>query len=440
MKISARAAVLCAAAGVLAYLNSPGGTQAALLALAAGGAAFAASFVARGRAGRIERKVTEFAKSLLSKQFPRYEAQDQAEENMSKALNAAARDLKSRFEETEQRNTRFAGALDLVSDGVLCVSSAGLIKAANKTAHSMLGASGGIVGRNYWEVIFSPQMRRLIEDAFESGEPVRREVANLYPSETFYTVVAAPGKGLKEVSLVLFDSTRLKKMEIAQKDLITNISHEIRTPLTSIIGAVEGIASKSEDEETEKFSRILKRNTKRLTDLCSRIISFSELEQKPKNPANFAHFNLSEAVKNAVQLMRTEADKKNINMEIAEETPEIQMKGDRLMIENMFVNLIENAVKYSHEGGKVEVSVKHGEKGEARVCVKDFSEGIEEKDMGRIFERFYRGSRGGNRKGSGLGLSIARQTAEIHGGSIGVESEPGRGSAFTVYFHLKEKT
>jgi len=434
LRISARAAILCLAAGAFAYADSSGTERAFLLAFGAGGAAFAASWVGRRRAGRIERKVTGFAKSLLSKQFPRYDAQDSAEEEMSKALNAAARNFKSRFEEAEEQSARLSAVLNEVSEGVLCVSSAGLIRVANQTALSMLGATGDIAGKNYWEVVFSSQMRRLIEDALKSREPIRREITNLYPSETFYTASTAPAKGLDEVTLILSDSTKLKKMETAQNDLITNISHEIRTPLTSIIGASEGIALRAGDEGTEKLARILKRNIKRLTDLCSRVISLSELKQIPKDTEIFAPFSLTEAAENAVQLMRTEANGKNIAIEIAAGGAELQMNGDRLMIENMFVNLIENAVKYSPEGGKVEVAVGRNEKGRIRFSVKDQGGGIEEKDIGRIFERFYRGAQGRHEKGSGLGLSIARQTAEIHGGEISVESEHGHGSVFTVSF------
>lgn len=440
MRISALAAFLCAAAGVLAYINSGAdGARAAAIASAVAAAAAGAALAARRRGDGIERNVTDFARSLLSKQFARYDPLSEGGgSEMAKALNKAAREFQSRVRDSDAQSARFSVFLNQIGEGVLCVSAKGRVTAANKSARSMLGSSGEIVGRSYWEVIFSPEIRGLIKDALEDGSeggPLRREVANLYPAENFYVASAARAEGRDEVTLVLLDSTEMKKLERAQRDFITNASHEIRTPLTSIMGAAEQIAQ-SADGETEKFARILKRNTGRLAELCGRVISLSELEDRRDKEKSFSPFNLNDAVRSAADLMRAAAEKKNITIEI-EEKPELMITGDRLIIENMFVNLIENSVKYSPEGSRVSVSVSGGADG-ARVSVADNGAGIERGAAGRIFERFYRGAAARGAAGSGLGLSIAREAVEIHGGAITVESEPGKGSVFTVSFAARE--
>ncbi len=441
MSASVKTALCCAAAGLLAYLNSSGGFRALVFALAATGAAFIAAAIARRETKKIERGVTGFAKSLLAKRFPQYKATGSEESGeMGKTLNSAARDLKSRLEAADEQSARFSAVLNEASEGVLCVSESGRITVANRSARAMLGATEGITGRNYWEVIFSVSMKKLIRDALESegNSPLRREITNLYPSENSYMASAVPpAKERDEVVAVLFDSTEFKKLETAQKDLVTNISHEIRTPLTSIIGAAETIADRTgRDGETGKLALMIERNTRRLADLCSRIITLSELEETGKGGEKFEPFNLEDAAEGAAHLMRTAAEMKNIEITVCE-SPELQMEGDRLMVENMLVNLIENAVKYSPEGGKIEVMPGRDGSGNITVAVKDRGEGIQPEDIGRIFERFYRASRARvaqRHGGNGLGLSIARQAAEIHGGRITVESEPGKGSVFTVIF------
>ncbi len=445
MKTTHKIAACCAAAGLLAYLGSAGGGSALLFALAAAGAAFAASAVARRETKKIERDVGTFARSLLSKQFPRYNPSgSEGSGEMAKALNDAAEVLKSRFEAADEQSVRFSAVLDEASEGVLCVSRAGRVTVANKAARVMLAAADDIIGRNYWEVVFSAELRKLIMDALESdgGSPLRREVTNLYPLESFYMASAAHTKKRREAVMVLFDLTEFKKLEAAQRDLITNISHEIRTPLTSIAGAAERIADRTRSdggggETAEKLALMIERNTRRLTDLCSRIITLSELEDMAqKGGREFKRLNLAEAAANAANLMKAAADGKNIEITVCG-GGELQMDGDGLIIENMLVNLIENAVKYSPEGEKIKVSAGRDGNGDIKISVTDRGEGIGSEETGRIFERFYRAEKarpaqkGG---GNGLGLSIARQAAEIHGGNISVESRPGSGSVFTVTF------
>ncbi|QMU55792.1 MAG: PAS domain-containing protein [Candidatus Mycalebacterium zealandia] len=436
MRIPAGAVFLCAVAGAVSYINSDSGGGAVVIAGITALAALGAAIAARRRGDAIERNVTEFARTLLSKQFARYDPLSHGgESEMAKALNTAAREFQKRVRAGDEQRARLSVFLNQIREGVLCVSAQGRVTAANKSAQTMLGASGEMVGRNYWEVILSPEIRGLIKDALESGdEPLRREVANLYPAENFYVASAARGEGNDEVTLVLFDSTEMKKLEKAQRDFITNASHEIRTPLTSIMGAVERITGGA-DGETEKFAQILERNTGRLAKLCGRIISLSELEERRGGRESFLPFNLNDAVMSAVDLMSAAAERKNIAIE-TEEEPDIVINGDRLIIENMFVNLIENAVKYSPGGSRVRVSVSGGAGG-ARVSVSDSGRGIERGEEGRIFERFYRGKSAIAEAGNGLGLSIAREAVEIHGGAITVESKPGSGSVFTVSFGAK---
>lgn len=430
MKISAKAAVFAGAAGALAYMKPEGGIEAFVFSCGAAAAAFGAAAVAHRRAGKVEKDVTSFASDLVSGKFSHFMPDERGTSGkMANALNTLARHIKNSVRGGVDKNERLSALLDEVSEGILCVSAEGRVTAANKTARAMLATAGEIEGKNYWEVIFSSQMKRLIEDALGGGETMKREIANLYPSENFYMASVARLKN-GDAALILFDRRELKDLETAQKDLITNMSHEIRTPLTSIVGAAETIAvSAGENGETAKLARILERNTRRLADLCSRVIRLSEIE----HGAEREEFDIAKAVENAAVVMKAGADARGVEVAVAE-ADGLVMQGDRMMIENMFVNLIENAVKYSPEGGKVEIAAVRRDDGKIAVSVKDCGAGIEKKETGRIFERFYRGAAARKEEGSGLGLSIALKTAEAHGGKIEVESEVGAGSVFVAVF------
>lgn len=407
MRISRRAGALCALAGALAYLNSEGGAGAAAVAFLCAGAAVSAAALARRRA----------EKDALKK---------------SAALGAAEREARDRARRAGERGALFSAVLEELGEGVVCVSPGGAVLAANKKARKMLSATADITGRNYWEAIFSSQIRALTEEALGGGSRViRREIADIYPSENFYEAAAARLPG-GEVVLVLADTAKLKILADKNRALVTNMSHEIRTPLTSIAGAAEAIADMTEgaDAETKKMTRLLERNVRRLADLCDRVIRLTQTDERGAELKE--KFDLAEAVNAAAEAVGAAAEKKNIRLEVSAGSG-LFVEGDRMMVESALVNLIDNAVKYSPEGGEVKAGAA-ADGGEAKVKVSDRGAGIPEGERERIFDRFQRGSAAAGKEGSGLGLSIARQTAAVHGGNVTVESEPGRGSVFTISF------
>ena len=425
MRISWLEGGLAVAAGALAYAGSGGGGRAAVFALLAAGAAFGAAAVARRRARGIERSVTEFGRALEGGQARYSPPEGERADEMATALNTAARAVAARIKEAEAQGGRFSAVMDEISEGVVCVSPEGTVTAANGSAREMLSA-GEIEGKNYWEAVLNPELRGIIGDALEGKGRIRREVENIYPSENFYAACAVRLEG-GEAALILADKTGIKHLTEANRALVTNMSHEIRTPLTSIMGAAEVIAGRTGDGETAKMASLLVRNSRRLADLCARIIRLTETDER--GAAETAPFDLAEAARAAAASVAEEAEKNGVRIEVEAERGLIT-DGDRLMVENALVNLIENAVKYSPGGGSVRVRADA-----AGVAVSDEGAGVPDGEREKIFERFYRGSAARGKEGSGLGLSIARQTAAVHGGNITVESGPGgRGSVFAISF------
>lgn len=421
-----RAGLLCLLAGAAAYFSPAGGAGAALFAALAAGAAFAATVIARRRAEKDAREKTA-------------------------ALGAAERTARDGKRRAEESGARFSAVIEELGEGVVCVSPEGTVIAANKRAREMLSVTGDITGRNYWEAVFSSQIRGLIEEALgkegkepPDGEPpdgdsdhkvIRREVADIYPSRNFYEATAARLRS-GEVVLVLADTATLKALADKNRALVTNMSHEIRTPLTAIVGAAEAIAEMTggADGETKKMAGLLERNARRLAGLCDRVVRLTQADERGTGEKE--RFFLADAVSAAVETVSGAAAKKNIRIE-TEAGGGVTVEGDRVMIESALVNLIDNAVKYSPQGGTVTVRAADGE-GFAKATVSDRGAGITAEERERIFDRFHRGSAAAGTEGSGLGLSIARQTAGLHGGNITVESEPGRGSVFTISFRTAD--
>ncbi len=220
-----------------------------------------------------------------------------------------------------------------------------------------------------------------------------------------------------------------------RRDFVANVSHELKTPLTSIKGFVETLLEGAlEDKENNRnFLRIIQEHAERLDKLVNDLLSLSHLESKEIALDNKS-FNLRQQLQEVIAGFNSQLRKRNI--EIKNDLPEaIFVKADQDRIEQVFTNLIDNAVKFNKENGFVKVYAQEIN-GKIRVTVEDSGIGIPEKDIPRIFERFYRVDQARSRQmgGTGLGLAIVKHIMNIHGGTVTVESEVGKGSKLTLIF------
>jgi len=212
---------------------------------------------------------------------------------------------------------------------------------------------------------------------------------------------------------------------------VANVSHELKTPLTSIKGFVETLLGGALDdkENNRNFLKIIQDHAERLDSLVNDLLSLSHLESK-EIMLKKTNFNLKQQVEGVISGFRSQLKKKNI--EIKNELPaDISVTADKNRLEQVVTNLIDNAIKFNKEKGFVRI---FGEEinGKVKITVEDSGIGIPEKDIPRIFERFYRVDKARSRElgGTGLGLSIVKHIVELHSGSVGVESTEGFGSKF----------
>lgn len=247
------------------------------------------------------------------------------------------------------------------------------------------------------------------------------------------------------ILLLMYDLTRIHKLENYRKDFIANVSHEIKTPLTVIMGSVEALQEGALDDRNlaNKFLDTLLLHTKRLYALVQDILSLANLDSEPDSaPLRFGIFSIHEALDSAVAFCSDAAREKNIPIEIQDEAKFDHLKLDPGLMEQAFVNLIENAIKYTDLSDSIEdpknnrifIELNNPKKDELEIRIVDSGPGIPSEHQKRIFERFYRVDKSRNAKtgGTGLGLAIVKHIVQLHGGTIAVKNNPDRGCTFTI--------
>jgi two-component system phosphate regulon sensor histidine kinase PhoR len=264
------------------------------------------------------------------------------------------------------------------------------------------------------------------------GKTFEVNVVGILPSdEEFHKM----GKGIRGAIAVFHDISRLKELEKIRQDFVANVSHELRTPLTTIKGYAETLLEGTLKEEVAyQFVQVIKRQSDRLTKIVEDLLALSKIELK-EFQLKIEILPFPELVEDVLRYIQEAAEKKKISISLELPTP-LMVKADRNYLEQILINLIDNAIKYGREGGKITVSAVQRNQSEVEISVSDNGIGIPKEDLPRIFERFYRVDMGRSQElgGTGLGLSIVKHLISAHGGRVWAESQFGEGSTF--YFIL----
>ena len=242
------------------------------------------------------------------------------------------------------------------------------------------------------------------------------------------------------IAILIFDDSEMRRLDSIRRDFVANISHELKTPIGALSILSEADLDASNDPEAiARFASRMQAETKRLSDLVQEIINLSRL-QDDDPLKNGKSVDIAEVITEAVDQSRLNAEKRKISL-IYEEIDAAAINGDRNQVTMAIHNLIENAINYSPDGTRVAITLKVVD-GIAEVAVSDQGIGIPEKDLERIFERFYRVDPARSRLtgGTGLGLSIVKHIATNHGGDVSLWSVEGAGSTFTIRLPLITNT
>lgn len=225
----------------------------------------------------------------------------------------------------------------------------------------------------------------------------------------------------------------LSGIEILRSDFIDNFSHEFKTPMVSILGFAKILRNKKlSGEERNEYLDIIIDEASRLTELSANILNLSRIESMSL-PSDLSEFNLSEQIRQSI--LQSESKWMEKNLDFSLDIEELYIRGNEPLLKQVWLNLIDNAVKFSPENGKLELSL-HRTSSSTVFSITDHGEGMEPAVVRHIFEKFYQGDTSHAAKGHGLGLSIAQKIIGLHKGEISVHSEPGKGSTFTVALPL----
>jgi two-component system, OmpR family, phosphate regulon sensor histidine kinase PhoR len=377
--------------------------------------------------------------------------------SLAVVINQMAAQLEDRIRLiTAQRNEQEAVFLSMV-EGVLAVDMRERVLRMNQAAGELLGATPAEAqGRTIQEVVRNPDLQKFVaqtlsspktpteseillrEDgpsAFAQGRPEASRMGGERWLQAHGAVLHdAAGRQMGAV-VVLNDVTRIRRLENFRRDFVANVSHELRTPITAIKGFVETLldGAMREPESAEKFLGIIARQADRLNAIINDLLLLSKLEQQgEKGTITTESASIRSVLDAAIELCSHKAETKRIPIQVRC-PPGLRAKVNVPLLEQALVNLVDNAVKYSEPGKPVTVEAAL-RNGSLVIQVRDEGPGIEREYLPRIFERFYRVDKGRSRDmgGTGLGLSSVKHIAQAHGGSVAVQSEPGKGSIFTI--------
>ncbi len=355
---------------------------------------------------------------------------------LGKNLNIMAEELETKMKNLTREKEILETVFSTMRDGILVTDAKGNVSIASPAINMMLGISEDITGRPFFEILRDPFVQDAVQEARNTVRTALREVEIFYPSNRQLYITVTPlqssvlGAGFV---IIVHDITKIKHLETVRRDFVANVSHEIKTPITAIKGFAETLLEGAvEDKENAyKYLRIIKNHSERLNSLVQDLLTLANLD-KGEVHLSLDKIEVRELVDLIFLTLKEKASSKNINL--LNEIPEgfYPITADRNRLTQIFLNIIDNAVKFT-EFGTVTV------KGEVKdntieISVEDTGIGIGESDISRLGERFYRIDSARSRAlgGTGLGLAIVKHLVQLHGWAMEIHSEVGKRTKFIL--------
>jgi two-component system phosphate regulon sensor histidine kinase PhoR len=359
---------------------------------------------------------------------------------LARTVNRVQEQLESTIQGVTAQYAQREAILASMVEGLVAVDPDDRILLLNASARAVLGIDAAAEGRRLVEVIRNPILVDFVQAVRASGEPLIREMrlpSRILWLELHGAPVRFDGRDRPGAVVVLNDVTRVRKLEQTRKDFVANVSHELKTPITTIRGFVDTLLERGaldDPASAKRFLGIVSKQTTRLSSIVDDLLYLSRLEHEDAEIPMHT-LNLGLVVTASVGNFDLMAREKNVALELKLHAQPIAIRGNASLLTRAVDNLIENAIKYSPSGTRVQVTVRHGS-GSVILEVRDEGIGIPEEHLPRITERFYRVDPARSREmgGTGLGLAIVKHVAIVHRGRFNVESKLGKGSTFSLEF------
>jgi two-component system phosphate regulon sensor histidine kinase PhoR len=400
------------------------------LALAAALAVAFASLLTR-RVQELREVVRGIAAGNLSRRLPWGSGDELGA--IAGALDEMAGQLGRRLSLASDEQERLRAVLQGMVEGVLVLDRSGRVILANPRLRELFGVWGGVEGRSALEVIRRVDVESALVEAALTPEPVVRELHLSGDRHLEMHAVRFPAHGPQLGTVAVFhDVSEIHRLEAIRRDFVANVSHELRTPLTAIRGFAETLrGSELSAEQRRQYLDVILRHADRLTALIEDLLELSRIEGGTRELV-LESTDVAALARGLIQDLKPRLDAKRLRGELRAE-PVPRALADRRALEQVLLNLLDNAIKYSEPGGRIELVVSDSPTG-VRIDVTDTGIGIPEADRARIFERFYRVEKARSRDlgGTGLGLAIVKHLVQAQDGEVSVTSREGQGSTFTV--------
>lgn len=428
--------VAIAGAALLVVRVAGGGAVPAWLAFTGSAVAIAVVTVVslRPRLRHVD-EATNAAMLLADGQFDaRVAVGDDELSPLASALNMASINVERTVSLLRQERAQLEALLNASSDATVAVDTGARIVYANDAARALFTLAGGApLGRPFIEAVRDHDLNQLVVAAAQRGERSVRVIAYGQAQRWLQaTAVPIEGAGNWAALSVFHDLTEVRQLDSMRRDFISNVSHELRTPLAGIRAAAETLQEGALDDRpaAEEFLGHIQRESDRMTQLVEELLELSRIESGAA-PLRFEQLDLAALMDETVQRFGQQAERAGLTLASTSRAGPVYVIGDGERLERALGNLVANAIKFTAAGGTVTVAAAPADDG-VSLTVTDTGVGIELEQQGRVFERFYKADRGRGSGGIGLGLAIVKHIVLAHGGSVAVESRPGRGSTFTI--------
>ncbi len=359
-------------------------------------------------------------------------------EEFSNIVKTMALALRVRTSVVDAERARLAAVLDRMTDGVLIADSNGQIQFANPAIERLFDTNQA-VGRRLVEVLRQHQLVEAWQRSRETGE-AQEESVEIPARRRFLQLVVLPDRQTHGSLLLVQDLTRVRRLETVRRDFISNVSHELRTPLASLKALTETLrdGALEDPKAAHRFLGRIETEVDALTQMATELLELSRIESG-QVPLQRKAVPATALLLSAAERMRAQVERAGLVLRLDTAQDMTEVLADPPRMEQVLVNLIHNAVKFTPPGGEV-ILAAQTEADFVRFSVRDTGVGIPADDLERIFERFYKADRARSGGGTGLGLSISRHLVEAHGGRIWAESTEGDGSTFYFTIPVNRQT
>ncbi len=368
------------------------------------------------------------------------EGKKSSEDKFTKTISTMTEELKQNLDDVNKQKSQTEAILLHIKDGIISVDLSGNVTYINPAAINFFDLTAE---DNTFEKIFNKIGLDVNLEKIVYLDDLTSYEQKVFINEKYINVFFAPVKNSKNISngiiILLQDITEHVKLDNMRKEFVADVSHELKTPITSIIGYTETLLEGDYDKETQiKFLNVIESESNRMAKLVSDLLTLSRYDNN-KNNLEKADINLGDLTKKCLEKLNVEIEKKNHKIEcfVTAEVPLVQ--ADKFGLERVILNILTNAIKYTPQNGNIKIYVGFVYN-DAYIKVIDNGIGIPEKDLPRVFERFYRVEKARAREmgGTGLGLSIAKEIIEQNNGSINIKSIQGKGTEVVLRIPAKK--